>query len=485
MIFVAEITVAVDDLGTEQTFRFSTGRGWATSAVDTPAHTYISNGLRATGGYTRSMFADRGLFGPVRVSHGALELNNADGALDDWRSYGFGRRVRLYMGTDEGLAYPSGYTLVFEARSLYAEVATSVVRVLLRDGMDALDRPVCRSTLAGTGGLEGPSAMAGRIVPRAYGDTFLVPAVLVDEARKIWLVCGNQVGSIGQVAYDAGVQVPLGSHYADTATLLSTAPAAGQARWYVGGPTYVRFETSPASVLVSPGDAKTLVGAGATFATLATEAGMASASGSPAGVEIYVDDARTTYVEVLAREARQRPCWFGVNRTGAFVAEQISDPIGGSPVATVSHWDLLQVARTVPRGLEVPIYRVSTRGRRNYAAGASLAGDAVGYTREPYYKAEAASDAGVRAKHPGAGDLALESGGFTIGGAAEWLALHGADRDYLQTSAQLDSVLATYDLGDVLTLKHPRFGLSAGRNYMICRVEIRLSGARLDWDLWG
>lgn len=484
MIFVVEITVAVDDVGTEQTFRFSSGLGWATGPADTPAHTYIASGMRRSGGYRRSMFADRGMFGAVRVSHGTIEIANGDGSLDAWRTYGYGRRVRVYWGAEEGLAYPGAYTLLFEARVAYAEVTTSVVRLVLRDGMEALDRPVCRSTLAGTGGLQGPSTMAGRIIPRTYGDTFHVPAVLVDEARQIWLVCENQVAAVGQVAMDAGVAVPLGSHYADTATLLSTAPAAGQARWYVGGPTYVRFETAPASVQVSPGEAKVAGGGSPTLASIALEAGMTSASGTAVTPEIYVDDARTTYLEVLAREARQRPMWFGADRTGAFVAQLIEDPVGGSPVATLSHWDVMTVSRTVPRGLEAPVWRVNVRGRRNYAHGQSLSADAPAYVREPYYKAAEASDAGVLAKHPGAGELAFEAGGFTIGGAAEWLALHGADRDYLRVAALMDDQNVTYDLGDVLTLKHPRFGLGAGRNYAVCAVDVRYSGT-IEWGLWG
>ena len=143
MIFVAEITVAVDDVGTEQTFRFSTGLGWATGPADTPAHTYIAAGMRRSGGYRRSMFADRGMFGAVRVSHGTIEIANGDGSLDAWRTYGYGRRVRVYLGAEEGLAYPGDYTLLFEARGAGARGCRLDVAALVDASMrieSSLDR---------------------------------------------------------------------------------------------------------------------------------------------------------------------------------------------------------------------------------------------------------------------------------------------------------------------------------------------------------
>lgn len=485
MIFVAEITAAVDAIGTEETFYFSSGRGWATSASDTPAKTYISGGLMGCA-YRREMFAEDGLFGRVRSSFGTVTLNNARGDLDSWKNYGFdGRRFVLRMAEEEGAAYPSGYTLVFEARMLRASVSMRSVEIVLRDRLAELDAPVCTSTLAGTGGLEGPSTLAGRTIPRAYGDTFLLPAVLLDISRNIWLVCENECSTIGQAARNAGVNVTVGSDYASTADLLATAPAAGQARFYVDGPTYVRFETAPTNVQVSPGSAYTMDGLSPTFANIAIEAGIAGATGSPVTPEIYVDDPRTTYLEVLAREARQRPCWFGFDRSMNFVAETITDPSGGSPVATLTQWDYMSIERSAPSGIDVPVWRVTTTGRKNYADRSGLASTATDYVRQEHYKFEAAEDTGVLLKHPSAKTINVESGGFTVGGAAEFLALHKEDRDMLTVTAKLTTDAATYDLGDVLTIKHPRFGFASGKKVMLVAVDLDMSRNRVQWSLWG
>lgn len=64
--------------------------------------------MTGAGRYTRSMFAGRALFGAMQASFGALKLSDADGLLDDWRTYGFdGREAVLYQG-NEGDAFPSG-----------------------------------------------------------------------------------------------------------------------------------------------------------------------------------------------------------------------------------------------------------------------------------------------------------------------------------------------------------------------------------------
>jgi len=486
LIFVAEITLAIDGSGTEQTWYFSSGRGWATGASDTPSKTYISNGLMGAGRYRREMFAGDGLFGPVRSAFGALTLNNADGSLDGWRTHGFdGRRVRVYMGEEEGLPYPSGYTLVFEARMLRASIGMRTVEVVLRDRMTDLDAPMCTTSLLGTGGLQGKSDLAGRTIPRCIGFPFLVPAVLVEPTKNIYLVHAYSASSGANTAYSSGGAVVNESDYADTATLLSTAPSASRARWYVGGPTYVRLQTPAANVQMSVGQPNTSSGAAPSFEAFVQEAGVVGATSSLVAPGWYVDDASTTYLDVLARETRVRPCWFGFDRSMNFVGELIADPADGTPVAEITQWDVLSVERSAPPGFEVPVWRVATRGRRNFADRSGLAVGADPITRMDYYRSESVEDASLLAKHPYAKTLAADAGNFYPGGAAEFLALHKEDRDLMTVRLPLTTTTAAYDLGDVLTLRHPRFGLSAGKQFLVVAVEIDIDRAQVQFSLWG
>ena len=491
MIVVAKITLAIDASGTTQTWWFCTGRGWTTSPSDTPANTYIEPRLARTGSLRRSMWAGGALFGAQQASWGTLRVLNGDGALDAWRGYGFdGRAIELWIGEEEGAAFPGGFTSLGQARMLRASMSLSTIEIVLRDRLEDLAKPVCQSVFAGSGGLEGSAAMAGRIKPRAYGDTFLVPAILVDDTKSIWFVAENPCASTGQVARVGGVALTLGANYASTADLQSTAPAAGQARFYVGGPTYVRFETSPAyTVQVSPGQAKTISGDTPTIANIAAEAGISGASGSAVTPEIYVDDPRTTYLEVLTREHQQRPSWFGFDRTQAFVSELVADPTGMSPALELSHWDLLSIERVPPPGADVPIWRVRTRGRRNYAGHSAMDPAGVDYAWLDYYKTETATDSAVKTKHPRAGELVLDAGGNYVGGAAEHLDLHGVDRDAYRVSLRMTSGLYAglvgLDLNDCVLLTHPRLGLSAGRKLLVTEIAIDFGREGVDLLLWG
>ncbi len=490
MIVVARITLAIDASGTEQSWYFCTGRGWTTGPADTPANTYFEPRLARSGWYRRSMWAGGAVFGPQQASFGTLTVLNGDGALDAWRGYGFdGRAIELWIGEEEGAAFPGGFTSLGQARMLRASMSLSTIEIVLRDRLEDLAKPACQSVFAGSGGLEGSAAMAGRIKPRAYGDTFLVPAILVDGTKNIWFVAENPCASTGQVARVGGVALTLGANYASTANLQSTAPAAGQARFYVGGPTYVRFETSPAyTVQVSPGQAKTMSGDTPTIANIAAEAGISGASGSAVTPEIYVDDPRTTYLEVLTREHQQRPSWFGFDRTQAFVSELVADPTGTSPALELSHWDLLSIERVPPPGADVPIWRVRTRGRRNYAGHSAMDPASVDYAWLDYYKAETSSNSAAT-KHPRAGVLTLDTGGNYIGGAAEHLALHGVDRDAwrvsLRLTAELYAGLVGLDLNDCVLLTHPRLGLSAGRKLLVTEIAIDFGREGVDLLLWG
>ena len=487
MIFVAEITVCTDAAGTTATYYFSSGRGWSTKATDTPANTFIEPRLIDAGSYRREMWSSDALFGPVRSSFGNVRLANGDGGLDAWCGYAVdGRAIKVYMGSEEGLAYPSGYTLVYEARMLTASFDVQGVDLVLRDRMVELEKPILQSTFAGTGGLEGPASMAKVPIPRAYGDCFLLPVVLIDSSKNIYLVAENQTGSVGQGVYEAGIGMTLGANYADTTSLQSTAPAAGTARWFVGGPTYVRFGTTPVgSIQVTGGSFKTSAGASGTVAHLAAEAGISGATGTLNDCEIYVDDPGTTYLEVMSREARTRPGWFGFDRTMSFVAEPITDPSGGSPVGTITHWDVESVRRQPPPGIEIPIWRVAMRGRQNYATREGLAAGAADPVRQEFYSAATDSDATVKTKHPRAGELALDCGGYNSGGAAAYLDLHGIERDTLEVIAGLTTERVAYDLGDVVTFKHPRFGLSGGKKYLMTAVEVQCKAERIGWQLWG
>ncbi len=484
-VVVAAVTMCTDALGALQTRYFCNGQGWMTGAGDTPANTFISPALSEAGSYRRAMFAGRALFGAMQSSFGTITLTNLDSALDAWVDYGFdGREISLYVG-EEGAAFPSAFTRIVTTDMLRADVAPERVELTLRDPMHLLDRPIVRERFTGAGGLEGPAGLAGQPKPRCAGGTFFTPMILVDSTNFIYLVCTEASFASGATVYDGGVAVTLGSAYADTATLLSTPPTAGQARVYYGGPTYVRFASMPT---YEPTMSRlAAIGSAGVMSALAAEAGLTVHGTHTTGpvMGAYVADSRTSYLEVFVRDSMQTPRWFGLDRDGLFVVRAISDPSGGLSVASINSHDVLSITRTAPDGMDVPLWRVTARGDRNWSRNRTLAAAAVAPARQDYISSSQDENASILTKHPLAGELAIEINNDPTGTAAAHLALHGADRFVWVVAVDLRPEWSAIDLGDVVTLTHYRLGLSAGKQLLVIALAVDHAGMRIIFSLWG
>lgn len=489
-VVVAAITAATDAIGTTSTVYESDGPGWRTLPADTPANTMVGARLTGAGRYTRTMADGKALFGAMRASFGSLRLSNADGALDAWRTYGFdGRAITLYFGDDRA-PFPAGFSQIFTTETLRATIGFEAAELVLRDPMQRLDKPLVRETFAGTGGLEGPIGLTGQPKPRALGQTFFTPMIQLSAVDQIYFVCTDASGPSfagGATIYDGGVALTLGADYATLADLVATAPAPGQARLYAGGPTYVRFGSEPA---FEPTLTRTWVPAGPWFSLmpmLAAEAGLAIAPGvSGPNMSAYVDDIKTTYLEVFTRESMVRPRWFGIDRNGKFTTETVVDPVGGISVADIRALDVLNITRTTPDGLDVPLWRVTAQGDRNYSKDRTrLAGAAVSAARQAFLNADTVADAAVLLKHPSAGELAIVLGNDPRGAPAAHFALHGVDRDVFRVEVAFDLLWLTVDLNKVVTLYHPRFNLAAGRKLLVIGIDLDFAARRISFYLWG
>lgn len=199
----------------------------------------------------------------------------------------------------------------------------------------------------------------------------------------------------------------------------------------------------------------------------------------------YVADSRTTYLEIFARDSMQTPRWFGVDRDGLFVVRAVEDPIGGTSVAEINSHDVLSITRTTPDGLDVPLWRVTARGDKNWSRDRTLAAAAVAAARQDYISSSEDEDAAVLTKHPLAGELAIEINNDPTVTAAAHLALHGTARSVWVVAVDLRPEWAEIDLGDVVTLTHYRMGLSAGKKLLTVDRADDLAGRRIVFSLWG
>jgi len=168
-VFMAELTAAVDDIGTLETFYVTDGAGWVTRPDDAPANTHVQPVLTNPCTYRREMFSGNAVFGYMRPSFGEAVLSNMDGRFDGWKFYGFdGRDYTVYAGR-HGARFPGEWVTVLKANIESVNVDLREVRIKLRDYAHYLEQPILRDKFAGTGGLEGEEQIAGQPKPRLFG----------------------------------------------------------------------------------------------------------------------------------------------------------------------------------------------------------------------------------------------------------------------------------------------------------------------------
>lgn len=512
MIFIAELTAAIDAAGTLQTFYHST-RGYSTRPTDTPADTYISGRLLNPGNISRGMFSSSRVTGAVDAGYGEIVLQNKDGALDAYKNYGFDGQVFVLRAGEHGAAYPSGYTEVMRLKMRDVVVTLDAVRIRVRDRIEDLKTPLCANLYAGTGGTDGISARAGQRRPRAYGKPKWVAPTLVDNSLLLyqWTDNGMPVNPpSGEAVFDQGVALTVGSDYTTLSDLTNAAmpPSPGQVRFYRAG-GYFRCGSVPTYLTLN--SASSVSGSlGTVLKQIALDVGIASGDISSADVSAVnaasgpdVGWANTAWVtgvsDVTALDAMEqcaatRGCWFGFDRAGVLRMGQLVAP-SGSPVYTFTQSQIKRMERGTATDVRVPVYSVTLRHSRNWSASGSVANSLSAEAkqeRQQDYKTLLVTDASIRSKHAWAETLTrdipsdwAENMTAITAEANRILALFGADRDLLTVEVPFTLDLLPVDLGAVVQVTHSRIGYGAGHLFTVVGVRLDLSTLRAEYTLWG
>lgn len=495
---VVEATVVIDGSGTTQTFYFSTS-GFATKPTDTPANTYIAPRLKSAGTFRRELFSGARVTGAVRPSFGEIVLFNNDGGLDDWMSYGVsGGKVTIRIG-DEGAAYPAGYTIILIAYAQHMVADFSEIRLRLRDRLLLLDQPLITSSFAGTGGLEGATAMAGKLKQWVSSDPCWFPPILIDASSQLYFVQSTGTGGTGSAfnVYEGGIAITRGADYPDASTCLSTSPAAGQARFWFGvggaGPVYFRLGSVPTLDLRVNGFGYQTSGASWTFTALANLAGISGGSGGLTAQAQYVDDNRT-YREVMEDACLTTFGYFGMTRLDSFVSGVTAVP-SGPPLYTFNQHNAKNWSKTPIQDMDAPVWSISANVGETYpsnlATGATAANkDYV--SRQPWWCAVSKTDATIKTANPGAVAAVVEAKGRYFQNATDqntftagYLSRYGVRRDFYTCTVQLDSQTIALELHNNVEIKMPRFGMSAGKAMRIIIQQIDLDKREVTYGMWG
>jgi hypothetical protein len=160
--------------------------GWATRATDAPASTLYPARIIGDVALSQSALDAVGIGGRVALALADIDLHNGDRALDDLARYGTadGRRVTIRVApardphaSDAGCAY--GDAAIAWAGIVGAVNGGTPLRSTLSvvDISQLLATPLQPSLYLGTGGMEGPSTLAGSPRPVCLGHVYNVAPV--------------------------------------------------------------------------------------------------------------------------------------------------------------------------------------------------------------------------------------------------------------------------------------------------------------------
>lgn len=239
-IYLLELTCYID--GTGETTLYYSDVGYVSGSADTPADTYFAPNLTNPGSLSRSIFANGTTFGSVEVGYGVITLVNADGELDALKDHGYGRSIVLKTITARNPTKEAYSTaeIRFSGVVSHVEANFEEIRLIIRDELELLDRPLQESRFDGTStsttGVEGNANVEGRVKPMAFGGSVRnISAVLANASNQIYSFNYDKNGNTAScVSVDAlrngGATYTLsGTDRADLAAMEATAPASAQA----------------------------------------------------------------------------------------------------------------------------------------------------------------------------------------------------------------------------------------------------------------
>ncbi len=507
MIYLVEVTAAIDAAGTTQVFRFAS-KGFTTEPTDTPANTHYDARVVNPASISRNMFSNGTTSGASRVGYGAVELSNVDGGLDYLLPYSFdGRSLVIKIG-NFGAAF-STFATIFSGTMEQIEFTFAKATILARDKLAILDSPWQQNVFLGNNvlpnGVEGVADIAGKPKPLLYGQVFNIPPIMVNTSKLIYQINDGAIAVVGNV-YDRGV--PLIFHVNETsiANLEAHEPPAGKYSTCLAF-GLIRIKTVPSGIMTC--DATQ----GATAADR-TVAQILKASALRCGIsagEISSSDVTAldalnsstvgiwlmsgeTCLQVMDELSISIGAYFGFDATGILRMGQFTIPTG-TPAIQIDSSNIITIEhnRTNDTDKGIPAYRIQLDYKKNYTVQTSDLAAAVldprrGVLAQPTLTTYN-EDLAVRTQY----DLAVEIHRPTLlvdviaaqAEALRVLNIYKVSRDLYTVRIALDLSEQLPDLTEVANLTLNRFGLNSGKLFKIIGIESDYSTNRATLTLWG
>jgi hypothetical protein len=515
-IVIADIDCYDPSLPGVRTLRFAT-QNYVTKATDTPANTFYDGRIQTPPNVQRSCFQSGQTFGRTQIGYGEMVLVNNDGALDGLLEYSFsGRSITVKLGTVNANSggVPTWVTVISGTME-QAEFSWQKVTFRVRDKQQDLAKPLQQAKYGGTNslpnGLDGVEGdLKGRGKPLVFGQVFNAPMPCVNTNRFIYqLHHGSALQSVDAV-YERGIALTAGAAYPDQATMESTAPSAGQYRvWNSAAGTYIRVAANPKGQLTADATRGATAAnrtAGQIFNQVLTYAGISG--GAISSADITALDALTAYpvgvyvphdrdvstLELLDYVCNSVGAWFGADNSGIFRIARIDLPTGTS-VGTLTAAEIMRIERQASRdaGVGIPAWKIKLGYKKIYLrqsdTDTAIPADRKEFLNQEFRRIEQ-SDAAVLTANATSPEISIDTNLVNAADASaeatRRLNIYKARRDIYQVTVRVDSALASIlDLGKIVTLQINRYGMAAGKKFLIIGVRTNMRGYMFELTLWG
>lgn len=473
------------DTGTETNIYVSS-HGYITKAADTPASTLFEARLSSPFNFSSSLFNSTNLSGSSSFGAGDITIKNNDGEYDNLLNHGWdGRSIEVKMGTKD-FSF-SEFGTVFRGTADQLVGNENELSIRLRDRQAVLSQPIQTTLYAGTGSLEGSDDLTGKPKPLAYGECLNITPPLVDQANSIYQIHNGSIQSV-DVVYFAGVVATLNTDYTvnlanGTITLL-TNPSGAVTCDVKGDNSGTGYVSSTADIIrrIAADQGGLIDPADLDLATFQLVNGINSSI-----VGIYTGISEISIATVFDWLISSIGGYWSFTRVDQLKVGIVTSP--GTSKRTIDGNDIKSI-RVDPA--QLPSYRTKVGYNKVWTVQqpADLAGSVTAarqqFVKEEYRYAvnenlaiqsqhKLAQDRQIKALFSASADAQTESDRQQL--------IHGVHRRLYDVD--INGIFYDVEDGDVVKLEYPRFGLNAGKSFLIIQLSENAKTNASTMGLWG
>ena len=449
--------------------------------------------------------------------YGFIEWFNDDGAWDGIipGQAVDGRGVKVLYGpamAPDSQSY-TDFQSIAELLGDTIELNGEKVRLSVRDKAQPLDRIFQRETYDGSGETEGNADLVGINKPYTLGEVYNVTPQIIDPTYLVYQYHIRQTEGVVAV-YDRGLALDLDTSVGTSGDVSNWASLVGAT---IATGKYItcnalgifRVESTPAGLITI--DAKGDKTDGTYIDTvddmawhIATVQGEVQASNAnqntftalptyTAGLYLSPGDAsKKTGSEVLGELLASVGAYWDISKKGTLRVDQHTDPQDEDYQYWIDEADIIDIQPTERPKIR---WRNPVGYKRNWTVqrGEDLA-DSVTAARRQYLATtelvagKASENLNILERQPEAFNppdlsslLVSETDADAV--ASAQMSLHGAARRTF--TVILPRIGYLYDLGDVLSIKYPRFGLNQRRNWRVISIRTDADRDQIKIGVWG